>query len=785
MDESTDSISCTRCGRELAPEHAFCSDCGQERADHWSDRAGFVDNGRWWRPASEFVRRIDLDEMREGLLRASVLIPDGSIGVVSVDGEIEEILRPGKRTTVTWLDRLSSLFTEKLDRTAFYLIDLRPIPIPIRFEMPVSPSGDGTAGGGTSVEAVATLVANVDRSSRNSLATFVQAVVRERKSLSQKDLHALLAAEVGDVARRHVVASLRVDPDDFVGVAARVASMLNQDLGTRLGLHLDLLLDLRALRSIDLRLGVGEAPAARYCVTESCGAEMAAAIQFCPACGGRQPMHARRCSSCGASVRPGNPFCTDCGERWTAPAPAERPLFTADGEQVELDLVVRIQGQTDESTIQHLVAATASVVAAELRHHDYSALASRQGFEDLTQALSANLGDNLPSLGVEAREVAVLDLRAKSSQWLLDARADLDLRRQQLAIGRDWLASESAELDLRELTWSVTLRRRQMRLAERFAEREAELAERHRQEQLDDRETDLDVRAAERRARLDVGRSDAERSRARHQRAADHQDALAAEGESAELADQRQEHELPRERQRRDFAAEGERLALDLESEKRRRAADDRLHEAADRRDLELDTEERREKLQLDKLRRMTELNQQLADAEHGHEMERRGAEMAHQKELTETGLSAAELLALQASDLAGKEHGEAAFAALEGARVAAAQEASRGEVKELMQGMAEMQQRTIEAALANQATASSEATRAHGAAARQASSVAERSIEAMADVRAASAAPAAVVAAVSSPAPATACRECGQDLVPPYRFCGRCGIEQAPFDHK
>ena len=76
------------------------------------------------------------------------------------------------------------------------------------------------------------------------------------------------------------------------------------------------------------------------------------------------------------------------------------------------------------------------------------------------------------------------------------------------------------------------------------------------------------------------------------------------------------------------------------------------------------------------------------------------------------------------------------------------------------------------------QATAHAEATAAHREASRQASAVTERSLEAMGDVQASSVAPATVVAAVGT-GPSTGCRECGQELAPPYRFCGRCGTEQ------
>lgn len=766
-----DDNQCRRCGQQMGPEEAYCSACGLARTDLWEDMSGFVADGRWWRPGSEFVRRIDLEDMRQGLLRSSVLVPHGSVGVVSVDGAVEEVLSPGKRTTVTWLDRLQDLFTDKLERTSFYLVDLRPIPVPIRFEAPVQ-------GSDATVEATATILASVDRSDKISLGTFLQAVVRERGTLDQKDLHLLLTGQVAQRVRQLVVIGLNADPEDFVGVATRVAAQLNEELGTRLGLHLDLLIDLSTVKSIDLRLGLGDAPTTRPCAEEGCGHQVPASAAFCPSCGGQQPPVSRRCAECDTVLPVDSSFCTHCGTRWAEPAATERPLFTADGEAVELDLIVRVQGLTTEETTHRVTHAAAALAAAELRRRPFAALASEQGFTELAKDLRQSLAENLASVGVKVREVAVLDLRSKAGEWLLDARSDLDQRRQQILVGREWLGVEGEELDLEELTRTVVLRRRQAELAQTFQLRAADLDARARQEELENRTADLDVRAAERAAQSAIARGDAERSQTRHEREESHRDTLATEDAGRELEDRRLDHEITQEQKLRHHAAEGERQAMDLGSERTRRSADDSLYAKRGQRNLELDTETRQQELQLEKLRQMTELDQQIAAGDHGREMERRGTEIAHQRDLAGSGLSEAQLLAVQAADLAGKEHGDAAFAALEGARVAAAREegsqALLNQAREARQDMKDLMQ----TALGAQASAHREATEAHRESARQAGAVTERSLGALGEVKAAEATPAPVVAAVGS-GPTTACKECGQELVPPYRFCGRCGTEQ------
>ena len=747
MSETT---PCRQCGHPLNDSDAFCPACGLPREEPWDGLGGFVENGRWWRPDGEFVRRIDLDTMKKGLLRSSVLVPSGSIGVVSVDGEVVEILRPGKRTTVTWLDRLADLFTDRLERTSFYLLDLRPIPVPARLQSPV-PGGDRT------VEATATLLASIDRSNKTTLGTFLQAVVRERDTVSQKDLHLLLSSRATQRIRQLVVESLANTPDDFIGVARQVGARLDDELGQRFGLELELLIELDTVRSLELRLGQGDSPASRFCAVEGCGQEMPASAVHCPACGTDQPLVPRRCGACGAAIAPENAFCTECGARYTPPPALERPLFTADGKALEVDLVVRVEGLTDESTAERVREATATLVGSTLRRLELATLTSPEAFQALGEGLTQELTPALGSTGVRVRQVAVLDLRSKDGQWLLNARADLEKRRQQMLMGREWLGAEGEALDLRELAWGVTLRRRQIELAEAFDNRRVLLEAREREQTLEDREAALEAREAERHAQGEIARGDAQRLAQRHQAREEHQDALDEAGRARQLAGERLDARMEEERRLREHSAEGERLRMDLDSERTRRTTDDRLYEERAQQDL-----------QMDKLRQMADLDREIGDAEHAREMERRGAEHQQRLELADKGLSEAELLALQAAELADTEHGAAAFAALEGARIAAVRDEAtaallaqakeaRGDMKDLMQTALGAQQRSQQ----------------------DVTTMADRGLAAMAEVRAASVTPAPVVAAVGATGVAPRCRECSQELVPPYRFCGRCGTSQ------
>ncbi len=95
---------------------------------------GFVNRGVWQRPATEFLRRVRPEEMQSQLGRQQLEVPRGSIAVLVRDGRVEEILSPGKQTAVGWLDRVVSVFNDKVNRTEFYLLDVRPLPIPFQVD---------------------------------------------------------------------------------------------------------------------------------------------------------------------------------------------------------------------------------------------------------------------------------------------------------------------------------------------------------------------------------------------------------------------------------------------------------------------------------------------------------------------------------------------------------------------------------------------------------------------------------------------------------------------------
>ena len=432
---------CVSCGASLAPEvrcascnslntlgHRFCAQCGSALTGaSWAGQGpgggGVVSDGVWERGNDEFVRRVDPDDARKFLGNRTVRVPPGSVGVVVVDGAVERVLPPGERTTLNLFERVGDFFRGRVGRSAFYLVDQRPIPIP--FVIQARPAASGRAVH-TQVLASFTL----PRGDKAALGAFLTNVLGGRDSFGAAELHALLRPEVVRVAQE-TLERLALGDDVAYGEAeAHLRERLTAIVGPRFGLTIDVsLAALTTVASLDFHLGRAAAPRVRKCV--ACKHELPASLSFCDACGAKQPV--------------------------VVDAPNEAlgtatPLFTADGQQVELDLVVRVQGQHEDFAAAAIAPALVAAAAQHLRQVVYAALASEDGLGALEAALKPGAEAALQAHGLTLVTLTAIDLKTKTGQWLLSARADLERAKADVAVGREWAEQRGSELDLEQLT---------------------------------------------------------------------------------------------------------------------------------------------------------------------------------------------------------------------------------------------------------------------------------------------------------------------------------------------
>ena len=681
---------CTVCGGSL--EHAGWAGSGEAAT-------GAVVDGTWQRGADEIIRRVDPEDARRFLGTRTVRVPAGTVGVILVDGVVERVLPPGERTTLGLFERIANFFLRR-ERTAFYLVDQRPFPVP--FVLRSRPNAAGR-----SVKTQVLVTFTLPKGDKQALASFIANVLGERPVFAAGDLYNLLRPEV--VRTAEAVLERAGDDISYPDAEAAIRSALAGTVAARYGLTVDATLaPLTAIASLTLHLGTGVAPKVRPCA--SCRHELPVSLRFCDACGAKQPAV-------------------------TTGAGPDAPLFTADGQQLELDLVVRVQGQNEDFGPERIGPALAGAAAAHLRDTAFTSFTSGDGFTRLEQALTAAAGEALASFGLTLVALSVVDVRSKTGQWLLAARADLDRAHEDVKLGRSWLDQRDSELDLEEMTVARVLRQKTMERDSRLHEDAAALADRERREELADRDAAL-VAGAARREREHRLRETAERRD-------DARQELAFAGETTELDGDRQ-------RRAAQIAADVHRTAVASELDALRGRRDLDFQDLERRRKLEIELKAAEENVQLDKLRAMAALDRQMAAQEQAHEIEKRAMLK---------GLATEDVIALQAGELARSEGGGAAWANVLSQKLGAETERKHAEE---VRALLERQQAGSAALYQTALGAMSEVARSRAEAAPVVAGgggVTVGSIEA---------------GPVTKP-----CKSCSATLRAEAKFCGACGAQQ------
>lgn len=749
-----DILRCPRCSTDNPLTNQFCKQCGASLADAPMaepprEDPGFVQDGVWHRNPAEFVRRVRVGEMGSHLFGKGVEVPRGSVGVVVVDDEIREILSPGFQIAVGVMDRLVGLFTNKAARTDVYLIDLRPVPVPFMFE----------ARAGSVVTKYELVVeARVLSRDKAGMLLFLEQAVGNRENLTSKAVYDLLRPMV-QATVQPMLSRAAQEPVDIRTLEAVILATLENQVTRRVGMALTVHLAPSAtVASFDLRLGGIPAPQTKPCV--ACGKALPSTKKFCTTCGSEQPVMtqpSRSCGTCGALVRLDKKFCTTCGAAFDMQTGGQAPLFTPDGHQVELDLVVRVEGMVDSELRDQIATVVESAVSGSLRNLPYSQLSTAEGFRSLEQRATDAVQSSLRTMGLSVLDITVLDLRSKSGEWLLGARAELDRALKEADLGREWMEVELKNLDLKATTLDLVLRSQRIERDHLFAEDRTVLDDRQRRQELLDRERELDVADASRTAQTEVALDGARRHRERAVATEDHVDRLASSAREQEAVVQVSEfnreneagalrheqaigreraqghrveervqarHELDLEHEVAQHDAAMAREAIALESDRKRKEADDRSYSGRSdveveafrvrttgeaelfvvqgKQNLELTAEEKRQALQVQKLRAMAELDAKIREDELREQRQKQDSDLKMREVMK--GLSPEQMLAMQASGQGGEAMSQALAEKFKAETAASASTSEK--VQELYERMLVEQKTAAQVALQSQAHA-------------------------------------------------------------------------------
>ncbi|MCP4916662.1 MAG: hypothetical protein GY913_07035 [Proteobacteria bacterium] len=777
-------------------------------------------------------------------------VPTGCVAAVMVDGRVTELLPPGRQTTIgsfkrileevrgtddpsksLW-DRAKAAFasggvamvedvvdrvlSDQLDRTSFFLIDRRPIPVQLQISSP-GQSDDQTTTLGVIV--TAHLVGGDDQTAVDGLTTFINRLMGDRESLNAEVIHQRLLPHVDRISKDAAQRFQGEDGLDLERFEHFLRNRLDTDFGREHGLSFDVLVAPRAsVISLNIHLGQAQTPDLRPCVNATCSSEIKLGQRFCTGCAQEQPTPVspnRGCSACDARVPMGSAFCTACGTTFTGGDPRELRLVTSDNKQIELDLVLRAQGDREVKDPNRLIASVASAASRGVRLRTYEELASPGGFTALDDELQGVALEAVRALDLRLLDLRVLDVRSRDGIWAMNARAEIERARGELTVGREWLEVDGERLDLEALTLEVVLRREVVQRDHEFARVQSEidharrldaarLADRSARADQADTAAELDVQDASRAAERDVAVDAAERSTARHLRDQDHADSLSevtqgaavdeARGDAARKAEQTdQGHRIDLAKQAAEHAAEQARAGIALDSERARTAADDLEHAERLALEREQDAADRSSQRELSELRAAAEIQKERLAAE-------AEAERLRLDKLKD--LDAGQIIATAA-------HGRALTDAEAGALAQAASDGDKRAIEyleklvqekdsaktELVEMMKELHGQTADQknkdadrqaamfeqmmklmaqntqAMAGQAQQTqAQVVEAHAGAADSARSMSEKSMDAMSKVAASKAAPGA----------SKACTSCGAGLMAADVFCGECGTRQA-----
>lgn len=724
---------CVSCGTELAATKRFCPKCGTAVQGGPTPEVGggFVSNGTWVRPPEEMVRVVPRGDLRGGLFTAGVQVPRGTVGVVVLDGKVAERLRPGFRTTETVVDRFINAFSCRLDNTSVYLIDLRPILVPLEIT---------AQSGGTSTTYEVLVEARIPEDDTRLLRMF-DALVRDKPAITTREVYDELRPRILALATPRLT-SARLDPAQRAATETELQKVLQASVGEPCGLEVAVSVAASSTSTtVQLRVGGAATPATKKCVNAGCGVQLESSRKFCGKCGGQQPVMTqpgRSCGKCGNVVAEGRRFCGKCGEPFVPPPAHEAPIYTADSQQVELDVIVRADGQHDETSADRLLPAVASAVSQHLRTRNFADLGTVLGFADLERAIRETVSTAAGALSLTVTSVTLLDMRAKGQEWLLGARAELEREKAGLQVGREWIVTEAQRLDLEQLHLELQLRTQRMQRAHALAQDADALADRQRRQSLLDAEAALEAADANRRADRDLAVDAAQRRERRGVRDQEQADALAgasqrqerdvqAAGFARENERTQAHHEMGLERDVAQHDAALAREAMKLGSERQRSETDDRsyvarsgvdddayrlskLSEAEDvaarrRSDREFDDEARREQLKLEKARKLAELDASISQQDADNALRATQVELDHALRMRQQleGKSYDQMLAMQATELGATPNG-AEVAAQVAAMKKAEADASGGAAltalqKEMYERMLQLQQQMAQQA--------------------------------------------------------------------------------------
>jgi len=757
-------MSCRHCGEVNPIEAKFCPNCGKTSLEPLASSAPPAPTVAPSGTSTDFVYALTEESVRKGEPdRAQP--PYGAVAVCMVDNSIYKIFGHEKYQGNNKNNEFKDLFgrlkenllgltgqkTQKV--TNFILADLSNLPL-VTHRMSVQVVGKPEASLNCEF-----WVSPAEPDS-NLLGLFIQKFVSGKKSLTLSEFKQIAIEQLSTILYGFDFQNSTKSPEMGPAMAREVSAKLKQATGISSNVVF-------TFGKVGRRewLDVSKVQKSVHC--DQCDALFTQKIKFCGVCGNDMSDAAK----------------------WVN---AVSYLQAKSGEQITVRLTMMVdnsdpntQIKLDEKASEYVL----NILAPRLRQMSVPELMTSSCLNEFSQLLNKQLTKEW--LGYIS-DFAVTDIKTAEEEWFFKTDALVNEALREVEANKKFLAVDSAEIDFKELTFALELRKVQQGDSEALTLRRTALESRIKETELEVQEHALETQTSLRKENIE---DDAEKQRLAQKkekmlRERDFQRESTKGAREDEIADV--DHDISLEKKAASHDIDLADMTGEAQSRANRRgvsdeifAKEEELRLKAKDQHVEEDLADRQNSRQLDKLRAMAEMEANMAKQDGD-------LELAKRDKLK--GLSAAEMLAMQVTEMANKQDGANAAAIV--TAIAESQSAAAGVgIKEEM----------YDKMLAMQEKANQSAIDAHKFAAEIAQSTNEKSMQSMMEVAKVSAAQstegykeAAKIAqstneksmeSMSKVATATAGRksgnekeQSGSDFKP---ACSKCGFEKNKLTSK
>ena len=694
------TMSCRHCGEVNSIEAKFCPNCGKTSAEPLASAAPPAPTVAPSSTSTDFVYALTEESVRKGESdRAQP--PYGAVAVCMVDNSIYKIFGHEKYQGNNKNNEFKDLFgrlkenllglagqkTQKV--TNFILADLSNLPL-VTHRMSVEVVGKPEAS--LNLE----FWVSPAEPDSNLLGLFIQKFVSGKKSLTLSEFKQIAIEQLSTILYGFDFQNSTKSPEMGPAMARELSVKLKQATGISSNAVFK-------FGKVGRREGLDVSKVQKSVHCDQCDAPFTQKIKFCGECGNDMSDAAK----------------------WVN---AVSYLQAKSGEQITVRLTMMVdnsdpntQIKLDEKASEYVP----NILAPRLRQMSVPELMTSSCLNEFSQLLNKQLTKEW--LGYIS-DFAVTDIKTAEDEWFFKTDALVSEALREVEANKKFLDVDSAEIDFKELAFALELRKVQQGDSEALTLRRTALEARIKETELEVQEHTLETQTSLRKENIedDAEKQRLARDKEKMLRERDFQRESTKGSREDEVADV--DHDITLEKKAASHDIDLADMTGEAQSRANRRGVSDEIFEQEEELRLEAkdqhvkeDLADRQNSRQLDKLRAMAEMEANMSKQDGD-------LELAKRDKLK--GLSAAEMLAMQVAEMAGKQDGDNAAKIVESIAQSQSAAAGAGIKEEMYEKMLGMQEKANQSAI-----------EAHKFAAQIAQSTNEKSMQSMMEVAKVSAA--------------------------------------------